>query len=465
LGGGAGEAQTQAHLTWSGGYGHQHADNLSLLLYASGREMLSDLGYTHTAYRSWTLATAAHNTVVIDGENQASGGRESEPSDGALRWFDARHPGVQVVSAEANRSYPGKAKVYRRTLIAVDAGRNRRYVIDVFEVEGGRTHDYFLHGDADAPGSVETELKLEPLASLLPDGFQWSPTRNEGEAARSRETHYAYGFLRRIRASAVPAGKPVHVRFRSASKSGAGLRVTLWPQRASRLVTGENPSIRGADEDDAKLEQFQRPFMMLRRDAQEGRSTFAAVLEPHTGKPFLAGVERLSVPGATLALRVQIEDRTDLIVYGAARPIRVGDSVFQGEIGALSLRAGRVEHAYAVGEGGWKRGELQLSTGATQRAPVKQAGRDGFLLEGALESLPPSDSVVRLVTSDGWVYPYTVAAAERAEDGVRLRVREGPGVTFDAARERLELAAYPQRVHRGAARIEWISARASQGQP
>jgi hypothetical protein len=320
LGGGAGEAQTQAHLTWSGGYGHQHADNLSLLLFAFGREMLSDIGYTHTAYRSWTLATAAHNTVVIDGENQASGGRESGPSDGALRWFDARNPRVQVVSAEANRSYPGKARVYRRTLVAVDAGRNRRYLVDVFEVEGGRTHDYFLHGDADAPGFVETELKLKPLHSLMPSGYQWSPTRNEGEAARSRETHYAYGFLRRLRASAVPAETPLHVTFRAARRSGACLRVTLWPQPASRLVVGENPSIRKAEEDDAKLEDFQRPFVMLRRQAEDGRSTFAAVLEPHTATPFLGRMERLSIPGATLALRVQIEDRTDLIVYGAARP-------------------------------------------------------------------------------------------------------------------------------------------------
>src|SRR5262249_46654292 len=32
LGGGAGSEQIQFHLTWSGGYGHQHADNLSLIL-------------------------------------------------------------------------------------------------------------------------------------------------------------------------------------------------------------------------------------------------------------------------------------------------------------------------------------------------------------------------------------------------------------------------------------------------
>jgi hypothetical protein len=460
LGGGAGHEQIQAHLTWSGGYGHQHADNLSLLLFAFGREMLSDLGYTHTAYRSWTLATAAHNTVVIDGENQASGGRGSEPSDGALRWFDARDARVQVASAEGSRAYPGKARVYRRTLAAIDAGENRRYFVDIFEIEGGRTHDYFLHGDADGDAVVETDRKLEPLGSLLPKGFEWTPTRNEGEVGRSREPHYAYGFLRRLRSSAVPDGRPVDLRFQPAGGAGAALRVTLWPQAGSRLVLGENPSIRRASEDDAQLEKFQRPFAMLRHEAEDGRSTFAAVLEPHTGSPFLSRVERLPIAGATLALRVQIQDRTDLVVYSAPRRAAVHDASFQGEIGVLSLRGGEVEHAYALGEGGWQRGRLQLSTGPTQRAAVKQVIGDGFVLEGGAKSLPPRDSVVRLVTADGWVYPYTVVEAERIDAGVRVRVQEGPGVVLDPAWQRLELIAYPQRVHDGVPRMEWTAATA-----
>ena len=457
LGGGGGEQQTQAHLTWSGGYGHQHGDNLSLLLFAQGREMLSDLGYTHTAYRSWTLATAAHNTVVIDGENQVSGGRGRDPSDGALRWFDARDARVQTVSADGERAYPGKAKVYRRTLAAVDAGQNRRYFVDVFEVEGGQTHDYFLHGDADDAAAVETDRKLEPLETLLPRGFEWAPTRNEGEAGRAREPHYAYGFLRRLRASAASAGGPIPLEFRGPSS----LRVTLWPEPGSRLVVGENPSIRRAGEDDAKLEDFQRPFALLRREAKGGRSVFVAVLEPHQGASFLKRIERIPAAGATLALRVEMEDRTDLIVYGAARPVNVGDAGFQGEIGVLSLRGDAVEHAYAVGEGGWTRGEFRLATGPTQSALLRQVEGDTFVLEGPAQTLPPRESVARLVTGDGWVYPYTVLAAERAGNVLRIRVKEGPGVTFDAARQRFELTAYPQRAHEGAVRMEWTAAAVS----
>ncbi|MCA9133366.1 MAG: heparinase II/III family protein, partial [Planctomycetales bacterium] len=170
LGGGSGANQTQFHLTWSGGYGHSHADNLSLLLFAQGREMLSDLGYSHTAYRSWTLATAAHNTVVIDGQNQSMGGVQS-PSDGRLLLCELQDPQVQVVSADGSRAYEGLAKTYRRTLVVVDAGQGQRYAVDVFDVLGGQTHDYFLHGDADQPTSLTTTLPLAPLATLLPPGF------------------------------------------------------------------------------------------------------------------------------------------------------------------------------------------------------------------------------------------------------------------------------------------------------
>jgi hypothetical protein len=39
------------------------------------------------------------------------------------------------------------------------------------------------------------------------------------------------------------------------------------------------------------------------------------------------------------------------------------------------------------------------------------------------------------------------------------------GLTFDAGRQRLELVAYPQRVHHGVPGMEWIAASGSQSQP
>lgn len=178
LGGGRGAAQWQAHLTWSGGYGHQHADALSLNVYAGGRERISDLGYTHTRYRAWTLATASHNTVVVDGRNQENG--RKAPSDGNLRFFDVSHPRVQVVSAEARRAHSGDVRQFQRTLVAVDADRAQPYIVDWFEVEGGVVHDYFLHGDANLNGRGQVPAG-RAVETLLPPGMTWKAPAHEGE--------------------------------------------------------------------------------------------------------------------------------------------------------------------------------------------------------------------------------------------------------------------------------------------
>ena len=459
LGGGSGGGQIQFDLTWGGGYGHSHADSLGLLLFAHGRETLSDLGYTHTAFRAWVLATAAHNTVVIDGLDQPGSNMGDRHSDGNLRRFDAKDARIQVVSADGDRAYPGLAKTYRRTLVVVDADRGRRYAVDSFEVEGGRTHDYFLHGDADAPAIVAADLKLAPLATLLPARYDWKAPRNEGELERASEPHYAYGFLRRLEAASVPAGSAISLAFRLTGSSGPGLRATLFAEAGSRLITGENPSIRLAGEDDANLEKFARPFAVLRHEAPAGRSSFVSVLEPHAEAPFLTSVERVLAPGGAFALRVRLGERTDIIVIGAASPVGIPAGMelatFQGEVGVLSLRGEAVEHAYALGAGGWTRGKFRLASGGPHSGLLRAVERHTLVLENSPAPLPETGDIVRLLTADGWVYPYTVVAAEGGSDALRIRVAESPGCAFDAAAQRLRLTAFPQREHAGAVRVEW----------
>lgn len=458
LGGGAGENQAQLLLTWSGGYGHQHADNLSLMLFAHGREMLSDLGYTHTRHRAWTLSTAAHNTVVVDGLSQESGGPEA-PSDGSLRWFDASDPFVQVVSAEGQRGYPAKAPLYRRSLMLVDAGDGRRYAVDLFEAKGGRVRDYFLHGDADQPASVSAPLDLSPLPTLLPAGSDWAPAQNEGEAGLHRRPHWAYGYLRALRAGAAPAEKPLPVLFEPAEKGSPRLRVTLIPEAGSRLILGENPAVRGAEDDDSKLDRFMRPFLALRHEKGD-RSAFAAVLEPFTGKPFITGVERLNLPGASLALKVRMGRRTDLIVIEAQGRVSLHEgrhpALFTGRAGLLSLEGEKVRHAYVMGKGGWRRGDFRLDCAGPSAWKLRGIEKDGLLLDGAAQALPPPGEVIRLVTSDGWTYPFHAASAGKAGGQVRIRPAEGAPFTWSAETKLLKLLAFPQREHKGDVSIQWM---------
>jgi hypothetical protein len=78
-----------------------------------------------------------------------------------------------------------------------------------------------------------------------------------------------------------------------------------------------------------------------------------------------------------------------------------------------------------------------------------------LVLDGRAEELPRPSDVVRLVTADGWVYPYTVAEAEARDGSARIRVVEGPGLTFEAQASKLTQTAFPQREHRGEVRVEW----------
>lgn len=461
LGIGDGQTRTEFHLTWSGGYGHQHADMLSLMLYAPGGEVLSDLGYTHTAYRSWTLATAAHNTVVIDGHSQEPGSR-SAPTDGNLRFIDLTHPAVQVVSVDGVRAYPKLATKYERTLVVVDAGQGRRYAVDLFEVVGGTTHDYFLHGSADVSTQVRASIPMIDRATLLPAGMDWRATVNEGESGKAFERHYPYGFLAQLKSAGVLNKQPVRIDFSGESPQD-GLRVTVIPEPESELVVGQNPSIRGAGEDDSRLEDFHRPFAMLRHTASKKGSRFVAVLEPHGAEPFIQSVERMTATAGALSLRITLPDRIDVVMLGSGTISMTAQSGslkapvrFDGDVGVFSITGEGVQQAYALG-GNWKSEGWALESAASRQAKLLSVSSDSFIIETQEAILPKPGEVVRLVTADGWVYPYHVQSVVRESESshAKLMLAESPGFDFDAEQRMLQFRSFPQRSHQGSVHVEW----------
>ncbi|MFN0167655.1 MAG: heparinase II/III family protein [Bryobacteraceae bacterium] len=443
LGAGRGDRQAQLHLTWSGGYGHQHADQLSLILFARGREALSDIGYTHTRYRAWTLAAAAHNTVVIDGVPQFAG-TAGKPSDGALRWFDTRDPRIHSVSADGERAYPELAKRYRRTLYLVDG----KYAVDIFEVEGGVRHDYFLHGGADEDTLIESPLAFRPLASLLPEGLKWTAPVNEYDVASFARPFYAYGMLRDLRE--VEAASPVKLMLRPAKPGSPGTRITLLPQVAGRVVTGTGPSVRRAGEDDARLEDTRRPFLLLRQEPPKGRSVFVSVIE---WEPTLDSVERITLPGAAAAVKLSAGGTTHLLVHEAERMVKVPASShsasFSGQAGWLELRSGEVSHAWARGEGGWRLGRFRLDSPRPERAEVAGFEHDTVVTRTPLTA--GAGDTLRIVTGDGWTYPVGAAASS---EGTRLRTVENVAGIFETTSSGFRLKTFPKREHQGKIWIE-----------
>jgi len=131
-------------------------------------------------------------------------------------------------------------------------------------------------------------------------------------------------------------------------------------------------------------------------------------------------------------------------------------------VGVLTLRGGTVEQAYALGDGGWRMGNFELTSPAPQRASLLRAEQDALVVAYDGATLPSAGEVVRLLTGDGWVYPYNVKSAAKVDGGrsLRIEVAEGPGLEFDATKEHLRLRSFPQREHAGAVRVEWLTSAA-----
>ncbi|MGI5817733.1 MAG: heparinase II/III domain-containing protein [Armatimonadota bacterium] len=451
LGRGSGESQFQAHLTWTPGLGHRHYDGLSLLLFANGRELLSDIGYTHTRARAWTLVTASHNTVVIDHENQTA----DASTYGSLRYFDASDPDCQVVSVDNPEVYPDRAERFRRTLAAVTIDDDSAYLIDRFEVAGGETHDYFLHGSADDRQSLgftalggEGMPPLRPLATLVPDGVEFTPAQNEMELGNIGTRGWAYGHLEHLSSASIEQAQIMTAEYALDDASPA-LRAHLLAEPGDELVTGRNISVRNARENDTALAEHTRPFVMLRRGG--GQSDFVGILEPIAGSPLIEGVRTLSLEGVAAALEITLPGRRDLVIFDAEGLQATWlDRELSADAELIVLRVTDDGAASAtVVAGNLRFGDLRLSSGTRTDHALLAVAREErtMLVAGALEAAP--GTVVTLDHAGRRVSPYTIASAETTGANTLLTLNDDPGITWDAPASAATFVFVPHATYQG----------------
>lgn len=289
LGAGSGEGQFQLAVNWNASYGHTHMDSGAIILFAHGKELLSDIGYTHTRYRNWTINSASHNMVVVDQQSQNLQGHASAMTGNVL-FLDTRHPHVSAIELDVQPAYP-QCSVYRRRLVHVHVDEGTDFVVDRFDVAGGKTHDYFLWGCADEDGTFSTSADLpESVTSLVPFWGGTVPHTGENCIDTVGKKHHPYVFLREIRAGQVDAP------FSAAWRYGEiGLTTHIVPEPGSTLHAVKAPSVRRAGREDGKLEDYMMDGVMLRHSGE--KSTFLAVHAPFRGSPV---VESVGMDGATV---------------------------------------------------------------------------------------------------------------------------------------------------------------------
>ncbi len=306
MGTGEGRDQIMLNVNWSGNFGHSHYDNGSIILYAVEGELLSDIGYTHTKYRGWTIQTASHNTVVIDQKNQDVGSDE-KPATGRLIFYDDTDEHVKTIDVDASPAYAA-AKTYRRRLVMVHAAAGFDYIVDRFDVEGGQDHDWFLHGMCEEEGKLETSISLDKsLETLVPDWGGRDKPKSQYDADLTGKRIHAYSYIRDIKTGTASAPWTATWKYKH-----SGLRTYILSPEGTEVFRFRSPSVRLAKEDDAKLDDFHHSGIMQRHSG--GASTFLTVHEPFRKKPWIQSVK---ADGETLVVKYKldgslIEDRISL---------------------------------------------------------------------------------------------------------------------------------------------------------
>jgi hypothetical protein len=404
LGAGAGDDQVMLNINWSGNYGHSHYDNGSIILFASGEELLSDIGNTHTKYRGWTIHTASHNSVVIDQKNQDAGTIQ-KPATGKLLFYDDTDPHVKIVDVDASPAY-SVANVYRRRLIMVSAGPGYDYIADFFEVEGGQDHDWFLHGMCEQEGKLTTSISLnQPVESLVPS---WGGKNKPGtQYDTDQKRFHAYVYM-----SDIKTGSSTGLWTATWKYEGSGLRTHVFSPEGTRVFRFRSPSIRRAGEDENKLDDYFHSGIMQRHSG--GLTTFAAVHEPFRKEPWIKSV---SMNGHTLTVRYTMD----------GTPFEDKLILNEGEISVTS-------------SAGWKYSSGKALSGKVEKL---ETGYGKWQL--LLDREAPGVKYVRLDLPDGGTRYYNVAEVS----GRRLLLSDDPGFTFDPDNKKIKFHTFPKDEYTG----------------
>jgi hypothetical protein len=110
--------------------------------------------------------------------------------------FEPPNHGISVSEVDGQRAYANNASRYQRMMLLNTVDPDRPYVIDVFRVSGGTTHDYTHHGAIRFDQMGEASLPLATMPGeypLLEGGETWS------EPTGSGSTFPYYGFFRDVR--------------------------------------------------------------------------------------------------------------------------------------------------------------------------------------------------------------------------------------------------------------------------
>jgi len=452
----------QASLHFGGAHGHAHYDCLNMILFAKGKELISETRYrpgeATNSTREWHTSTAGHVTVVVDEKDQIAWyhavRRERQPEDaipgvsdwnsrwsnhgsvmidGKLRLFNTDFEQVQVAEADGERSYGTliKMNLYRRTIALVKIREGDCYVVDIFRVKGGKTHDYMLHSCLDLAHSLAIS---SPLVDKRPGNLhKYLTDLHVGTTDQAWTATF------------------------SLDDGSASLKTFFLPQSGTELIQGTGPAMRRLGV---------APFLAVRQ--ADGESIFVVVHHPYVGKPLVqevAPVPLISPCDGAVAIRVTLADRVDTIISTMddkpwkLRETKDGKMRMRGRFAHIAEGRRMGNWAYLIG------GDLLVGCDKAIRGNVSHSGvltgtyraeaGDGFdaFVTGSKLPLDGSlDGRTLMVDEAGLlVQSFRIRSIERRDDRTLIHSHDEPGMTIKPGLVKLEY--YPCWGIRGQARF------------
>lgn len=297
---------------------HYHCDRLNLELFAYGQPLLPDLGYPDAMNEmvagiyTWSTNTISHNTVTVDATKAPGNapGRVELQADGG--W-------VRAVAVNAPETYP-QCDVYRRTTVMVDVDATRSYLVDVFDVRGGRQHDYSLHGPPGDFALVGGEWSAPAKGTLAGEDVALGEIYDD---AKLGAKDYAGGFASYAGSGLQHLAKVQRLKSGAAvldytheKSPGAHVRLRLLPAAGQCVMVAE-----------ARVSPVKWPqvlhYAIVRSEAEKDAaepltSRFTTVIEPNGGTPFVQTVERIELPHGLGIVVAREGGATDVVIVGEA---------------------------------------------------------------------------------------------------------------------------------------------------
>ncbi|OGV69837.1 MAG: hypothetical protein A3K19_28965 [Lentisphaerae bacterium RIFOXYB12_FULL_65_16] len=394
--------------------GHSHHDRLNIEFFDHRQSVLPDFGYPDQWGRKatdFTQNSIGHYSVLVDEKS------EQYYMTGDLDFIKG-FDGVQIVSARAERCFPGTS-LYRRTTALIDISPAAGYVVDIFRVRGGKQHDWCFHLPPVPEWAIEGVTLSEPPAKGTLAGEDIA----EGAEMPKDQPRNGFNWMTKIQ-RAQPAG--AFTFLGKANPPYPQLRMTMLPDCAQEIITGdhESPRIKGVVPPTVKF--------LLARNRGEGElsSAFAAVIEACPKEPAITAISRLETTGGKepVAMRVQTAGFSDVIVADETgqTPVTVKDTgEFHGRWGLARQDAQGVAKMVLVNGRRLKVGNavLECTDAWTGKITAVDFKQNTLVVDTALPGGDTLKGEWMIISNDQHSTCYEIAAVEGLSQGQGTRIR------------------------------------------